>query len=121
SGVGADLGCGAGFLARAVLASPGVTRLTLVDIDRRAIAAARRNVEDRPAAFLWTDVRQPADGLKDLDFIVTNPPFHDTGVEDRGLGQGFIGRAAAMLRKGGRLWPVANRHLPYEAPLKAAF
>ena len=50
-----------------------------------------------------------------------NPPFHDGGAEDRRLGQAFIRKAAEMLGKGGVLWLVANRHLPYEAELKAAF
>lgn len=119
AGAGADLGCGVGYLARAVLDSPTVTQLTLIDIDRRAIEAARRNVEDPRAAFLQADVRQAQ--LEGLDFIVTNPPFHDAGAEDRGLGQRFIERAAGMLRPGGVLWLVANRHLPYEAALRAAF
>ena len=57
----------------------------------------------------------------DLDFVVSNPPFHDGGAEDRRLGQAFIAKAAAMLRKGGVLWLVANRHLPYERPLAEAF
>lgn len=121
SGAGADLGCGLGVLAPAVLASPEVTRLTLVDLDRRAIEAAGRNVADPRAVFVQADARGPLEGLAELDFVVTNPPFHDAGVEDRRLGQGFIARAAGLLRKGGRLWLVANRHLPYEAPLNAAF
>ena len=57
----------------------------------------------------------------DLDFVVMNPPFHDGGAEDRRLGQAFIRQAAAMLKKGGVLWLVANRHLPYEADITAAF
>ena len=50
-----------------------------------------------------------------------NPPFHDGGTEDQALGQAFIRRAAEALRPGGTLWLVANRHLPYEATLSAAF
>ena len=50
-----------------------------------------------------------------------NPPFHDAGEEDKGLGAAFIRKAAAGLRTGGRLWMVANKHLPYEAVLEAAF
>ena len=59
--------------------------------------------------------------LEGLDFVVMNPPFHDGGAEDRSLGQGFIRRAHAMLRKGGAAWLVANRHLPYEVVLGEAF
>jgi 16S rRNA (guanine1207-N2)-methyltransferase len=120
TGRGADLGCGIGVLARAVLASTGVTHLELIDIDRRAIAAARRNVADPRAVFHWADARTAA-LAGSLDFIVMNPPFHDGGVEDRALGQAFVQRSHAMLRDGGTVWLVANRHLPYEAVLRAAF
>lgn len=120
SGHGADLGCGIGVLARAVLASPKVACLELVDLDRRAIEAARRNVEDARAVFHWTDARSGPD-LAGLDFVVMNPPFHDSGQEDKALGQAFIRRAHQMLRKGGALWLVANRHLPYEAVLGEQF
>jgi 16S rRNA (guanine1207-N2)-methyltransferase len=120
AGRGADLGCGLGVLARAILAGGGVTRLELVDLDRRAVTAARRNVQDPRAAFHWADARV-APNLADLDFVVMNPPFHDGGVEDRELGQGFIRRAHQVLRPGGVVWLVANRHLPYEAVLHGLF
>ena len=119
-GRGVDLGCGYGALSTVVLRSPAVAALTLVDLDRRAVEAARRNVEDPRAAFDWADVRTLAE-TGDLDFAVTNPPFHDGGAEDRRLGQTFIRKAAGLLRRGGTLWLVANRHLPYEAELTAAF
>jgi len=120
SGQGADLGCGIGVLARAVLASPKVSRLDLVDLDRRAVEAARRNVEDPRARFHWVDARSGPE-LAGLDFVVMNPPFHDVGLEDKTLGQAFIRRAHQVLRPGGTLWVVANRHLPYEAVLAERF
>jgi 16S rRNA (guanine1207-N2)-methyltransferase len=121
AGRGADFGCGLGYLARAVLTSPSVKSLALIDIDRRAVDCARRNVEDARATFHWADVAGAAVPLADLDVVVMNPPFHDAGSENRGLGQGFIRRAAAVLHKGGALWMVANRHLPYEKVLGEAF
>lgn len=121
AGRGADLGCGIGFLSRAVLMAPGVTELTLIDIDRRAVACAEHNVVDPRARFLWADIRKGGAVPAGLDFIVTNPPFHDGGAEDRALGRAFIEEAAAGLRKGGSLWLVANRHLPYEETLRRSF
>ena len=129
AGAGADLGCGIGHLAKTVLRSPGVERLTLVDIDGRAVAAGRLNVDDPRADLRWADVTAmdaactglASCPLTDLDFVVTNPPFHDGGAEDRELGKAFIRCAALALRKGGSLWLVANRHLPYEAVLASAF
>ena len=120
-GQGADLGCGLGILARAVLASDAVTAMTLVEIDRRAVEMARRNVADPRATILWADIRTPGLVPGKLDFVVMNPPFHEGGAEDQALGRAFVARAAEVLRPGGTLWLVANAHLPYEATLQAAF
>ncbi|MEW6599189.1 MAG: class I SAM-dependent methyltransferase [Pseudomonadota bacterium] len=120
AGRGADLGCGVGYLAKAVLESANVTRLELIDIDRRAVDAARRNLADARCEFHWADVRH-APAMADLDFVVMNPPFHDAGQEDKSLGQAFIRRSHQLLRKGGVVWLVANRHLPYEGVLGELF
>ncbi len=120
SGRGADLGCGLGVLARKVLEAPLVTALELIDIDRRAITAAKQNVTDGRAVFHWADIRKLAD-MRDLDFVVMNPPFHDGGLEDRALGEAFVRQAQRMLRPGGVAWLVANLHLPYETILAAAY
>ena len=123
AGRGADFGCGIGVLARAVLTSPKVTHLTLIDIDRRAIAMASRNMPNADEArvtLLWADARTVTQ-LSGLDFVVMNPPFHEGGSENQALGQRFIQRAALALRSGGVCWLTANRHLPYEAILKPLF
>jgi 16S rRNA (guanine1207-N2)-methyltransferase len=120
SGRGADFGCGIGQLAHAILASERVKTLTLVDIDRRAVALCRHNVTDERTKIVWADARA-LQGLEPLDFVAMNPPFHEGGAESRALGLAFIDRAAAVLRKGGCLWLVANRHLPYEAALTRHF
>jgi 16S rRNA (guanine1207-N2)-methyltransferase len=117
---GADFGCGIGILARAILASPKVEHLDMLEIDRRAVMMAARNIDDPRANIRWADIRSGTE-LKGLDFVVMNPPFHDGGAEDQSLGQAFIRRAAEALRPGGVLWIVANRHLPYEAILKTLF
>ncbi len=121
AGHGADLGCGLGLLSRAVLAdNEAVTAIEAVELDARALAAARRNVSDARVRFHWLDVREslPFSGL---DFVVMNPPFHAGGADDVGLGRLFLQRARQMLRRGGVLWMVANRHLPYEAELGTLF
>jgi 16S rRNA (guanine1207-N2)-methyltransferase len=121
AGRGADLGCGIGYLSQAVLRSPGVTALDLVDIDRRAVDMARRNVGDLRARFSWADIKAGAPALEKLDFVVMNPPFHDGGIEDKALGQTFVRRAADLLRRGGACWLTANRHLPYEGVMGPLF
>lgn len=121
SGRGADFGCGFGVLARAMLTSAKVEHIALVDIDRRAIDAARNNIADPRAQFLWANLRDPHPELTNLDFVVMNAPFHDAGAEDKGLALVFVKRAAEALRKDGVCWLVANRHLPYEASIKPLF
>ena len=121
SGRGADLGCGVGVLARAVLESEKVAHLTMIDIDRRAIDAARRNIVDSRALFHWTDARDADPELTGLDFVVMNAPFHDAGTENKALALTFVKRAAEVLRKEGVCWLVANRHLPYEAIMQPLF
>ena len=121
AGRGADLGCGVGVLAAHVLGSPAVEALACIDIDRRAIACARHNLDDPRVSLHWADARGPAEETRGLDFVVMNPPFHAAGSEDRDLGVAFIRAAGTRLRKGGVCWLVANRHLPYEAPLSSAF
>jgi 16S rRNA (guanine1207-N2)-methyltransferase len=121
AGKGADLGCGVGVLARAVLASPAATTLHMIDNDRRATQAARINITDPRAIIAWADATSDAVALDGLDFVVMNPPFHDGGTEDKALGQRFITKAHEILRKGGTLWLVANMHLPYEPILTPLF
>ncbi|MEJ0027289.1 MAG: methyltransferase [Rhizomicrobium sp.] len=117
-GHGADLGCGAGYLARRILESKDVESILLADIDRRAIEAARRNVVDPRAGFQWTDATVAI--ATGLDFVVTNPPFHEGGAENRALGLAVARAASGALRKGGELWLVANRHLSYAPALRDA-
>ena len=120
-GRGADLGCGAGVLARHILQAAKVGSVVGLDLDRRAIEACAMGLRDARFQAQWRDVRAQGTGLKNLDFVVMNPPFHDAGQEDQALGLTFIVRAAESLRPGGKLWLTANRHLPYEAVLRAHF
>lgn len=126
----ADLGAGWGYLAGQVLArNPGIASLDLYEADARALALARTNLQawnlqgwgsGVATGFHWHDV---AAGLpRRYHAIVSNPPFHAQGREERpDLGRAFIAAAAAALHPGGRLYLVANRHLPYEAALGTGF
>lgn len=115
-----DLGAGWGYLSRAVLAREGVKRLDLVEAERDALDCARANIDDPRARFHWAD----ATGFRPenlAETVVTNPPFHTGRDADPALGLAFIAAARGMLAPDGALWLVANRHLPYDAALSAAF
>ena len=117
----ADLGAGWGWLSREVLRRKGVESLALVEAEALALDCARVSLGDDPrAAFHWADATRFAPATP-FDGIVMNPPFHAGRAADPALGQAFIAAAARMLSPRGALWMVANRHLPYEAALSAAF
>ena len=120
TGVVADLGAGWGYLAaRLLAANPGIRELHLVESDARALDCARANVTDPRARFHWADATDPP-AIR-ADAVVMNPPFHRGRAADPALGAAFVRGAARILTPQGRLWMVANRHLPYESVLDACF
>jgi 16S rRNA (guanine1207-N2)-methyltransferase len=118
-GAVADLGAGWGYLAAHIL-TRDVTAVHLVDAHDMALACARHNVTDPRARFHWADVTTWTPP-EPVDAVVMNPPFHTGRVADPSLGRAFIAAAARVLKPHGVLWMVANRHLPYEDALGAAF
>ncbi|MCX7513874.1 class I SAM-dependent methyltransferase [Frateuria hangzhouensis] len=124
----ADLGAGYGYLAAQVVAHcPDVTALDLYEAEARAIEPARTNLAEAVTAsgrklaveVHWHDVTA---GLpRRYEAIVSNPPFHQGRADLPALGRAFIEAAADALQPGGRLWLVANRHLPYESTLASRF
>jgi 16S rRNA (guanine1207-N2)-methyltransferase len=124
-GRAADLGGGFGYLSSELLERcPAITSLHVYEAEARALELAQLNLSKHAARtaidYRWHDVTT---GLPDsYDTIVMNPPFHTgSGAENPGLGRRFIAVAAEALAPGGRLWLVANRHLPYENVLNANF
>lgn len=116
----ADLGAGWGWLGAQVLAHGGVTALDLVEADLAAVTCARENLSDPRVRVHWADATAFTPDAP-FDAVVMNPPFHPGRAGDPSLGAAFIAAAARMLAPRGDLWMVANRHLPYEGPLAAAF
>lgn len=124
----ADLGAGYGYLSvQAIARCPAITGIDLYEAQAGALGPAQANLDEAIAAsgrqvgvrVLWHDVTR---GLPHrYDAIVSNPPFHQGRADLPELGRAFITAAAAALCPGGRLWMVANRHLPYEATLAASF
>lgn len=119
----ADFGAGWGYLAHHVLSSEAPpAHVDVFEADMNALDMAKRNLEafkDR-AAFFWRDVTQEeiAGGY---DAVIMNPPFHDLRDARTEIGRSFISAASQVLKSGGRLWMVANVHLPYEETLKIYF
>jgi len=118
----ADLGAGWGWLAaQALAANPAIGELDLYEADALALDAARANVADPRARFHWSDATALGPGVGRYDAVIANPPFHHGRAAEPDLGAAFIAAAARILKPGGALYLVANRQLPYEAPLAAVF
>ena len=125
AGEAADLGAGWGYLSAHLAATcPSLRGIDLHEADHDALDAARANLAGAASrlaiGFHWSDVAGGLGGRR-YDAIVSNLPFHDTHGADPGIGIAFIRAAARALRPQGRFWLVANRHLPYERALSAAF
>lgn len=115
-----DLGAGWGYLSRAILARDGVKRLDVVEAEAEALACARLNIDDPRAAFHWADALTFRPETL-AETVVMNPPFHIGRTADPAVGAAFIAAAKRMMPPDGVLWMVANRHLPYDEALSAAF
>ncbi|TIO05857.1 class I SAM-dependent methyltransferase [Mesorhizobium sp.] len=119
----ADFCAGWGYVAAEVAAgSPGLSALDLYEADFDALEAAKGNIGSTMAEpnFFWIDLlSEPVE--RRYDAIVMNPPFHRSRAAEPEIGAGMIRAAAKALKPGGRLFMVANRQLPYEPVLAAAF
>jgi len=120
-----DLGCGNGVLGLIAAAlNPGST-LLFCDESYMAIASARENFRSafatsREAEFQVTDCLQGVDS-ESRDLVLVNPPFHQQHSIGDGIAWQMFKDARRVLRKGGQLRIVGNRHLAYHAKLKKLF
>ena len=118
-----DLGCGSGVLGLAAARLWPAASLLLADADARAVACATRNALRLGLAarcpVVWWDARVPTPDAG-FDLALVNPPFHRQGpAVDLGPALALFESLERWLRPGGRALLVANRTLPYEAPLAA--
>lgn len=121
-----DLGCGNGVLGIGYARTSPASSITWVDESFLAVASTRANV----AANL-----EPADGhyqalvddclsqqaAQSCDLILCNPPFHQEHAVTSHIAVQMFTDARRVLRQGGELRVVANRHLAYHQPLKHLF
>lgn len=116
-----DLGCGTGVLGLVAATLVPEAEVLLADADARAVECTRRNIarlrlESRCRALWWDAREPPAEGGFELALV--NPPFHHRGAEvDLGPALALFASLAGWLAPRASALVVANRTLPYEAPL----
>ncbi|MEM6810842.1 MAG: methyltransferase [Pseudomonadota bacterium] len=121
SGKGADFGCGYGYLSHQILKSKPEQSLDLYEADYYALECAKQNVSfAKTTQFFWQDLTRDTP-VKQYDFIVMNPPFHEGKKSNSDIGKEFIKMAASCLHKRESLYMVANIFLAYERILEEHF
>jgi 23S rRNA (guanine1835-N2)-methyltransferase len=126
-----DLGCGNGILGVRTAIRNSEAEVTFIDESYRAVASAeatfRANLgAERTARFLvgngMFDVANDNPLSKgSIDRVLNNPPFHEShAIADATAWQMFA-ESHDVLRPGGELWVVGNRHLGYQAKLRRLF
>ena len=118
-----DLGCGAGFIGLHIARLAAKGHVTMVDASLAAVAASQRAVKLsnlNNIRVLPSDSTQAVIGER-FDLIVTNPPFHQGGIQTTSIAERFIQDAADILQPHGRFYLVANRFLKYETTLASCF
>jgi 23S rRNA (guanine1835-N2)-methyltransferase len=120
-----DLGCGNGLVGlTAARLNPDAT-VYFVDESFMAVASAKDNFR-RALGAERNAVFSVGDGLTDFapdsaDLILCNPPFHQHNTVGDQLAVSMFKQSQKVLRKGGELWVIGNRHLDYQVALNRFF
>lgn len=119
-----DLGCGNGVVGLITAARNPEAQLHFVDESFMAVASARENfhhnLPGREANF------RAGDTLSDfsdnsIDLVLCNPPFHQGSAVGDQIARRMFHQSTRVLRQGGELWVIGNRHLGYHKTLQQVF
>lgn len=120
-----DLGCGNGIVGLMLARRLPGARIRFVDESFMALASARENFE---RAFAGTRLAEFTAGdcltgfaEESADCIVCNPPFHQQHTIGDHIAWQMFQQAHQVLRRGGELRVIGNRHLNYHQSLKKLF
>ena len=121
-----DLGCGNGVLGVAMLMANPELKLTFCDESYMAVASAQLTVEQNcpepmPQCQFIVDDSLSKQADLSIDFIICNPPFHQQNAVTDHIAWQMFADARRVLKVGGRLRIVCNRHLGYHEKLSRLF
>ncbi|QVK19059.1 class I SAM-dependent methyltransferase [Mycoplasmatota bacterium] len=114
-----DLGCGTGVVGIAVAKKIGGNRVVMTDIDQKAIACSKRNIELNNLSNIKLILSSGFENIKETDFtlILSNPPYHT----DFSVAKEFIESGKKHLQIGGKMVLVVKRLDWYKNKLSSIF
>jgi 16S rRNA (guanine1207-N2)-methyltransferase len=118
-----DFGCGTGILATGIAKLRPSAQVIASDQSAAAVESARETIAANELQSQITVVRDDALSTQpdaSADLILFNPPFHSGAAVHADTSVRLFEDAGRVLRPGGELWVVANRHLDYRAVLDRA-
>ena len=125
-----DLGCGNGVLGLHILNQNKQAKVVFVDESYMAVASAKQNVlVNLPEKELQSEfiVNNCLDDFvnkakfSEVDIVLCNPPFHQQNTITDHIAWQMFKDAKSLLKNGGQLFVVGNRHLDYPNKLKRLF
>ncbi len=125
-----DLGCGNGILGLNALALASGVKATFVDESFMALASAKQNVQSNFPEHLSDCDFIASNCLEELlknppslsvSKVFCNPPFHQQNTITDHIAWQMFQDSKKLLKKGGHLMVVGNRHLDYHSKLKRIF
>jgi len=124
AGKAIDLGCGNGILGLHALQKNPQLEVSFVDESCHAIHATRCAVETLGESDrVELTQNHCLQGFKNdsVDAVLCNPPFHQQQAVGIQIAQQMFRDSARMLKPGGTLYIIGNRHLGYHVELKKHF
>ncbi len=119
-----DLGCGNGILGLVASQRSSRVEISCVDESFMATWSARESFRASElggrARFLTGDCLEDFD-RDSVDLILCNPPFHFQNAQTLDVAYAMFDDAKRVLRAGGELWVVANKHLGHHKALAERF
>lgn len=124
-----DLGCGNGIIGATFLARNQASQCVFIDESYGAVASAQATVTaagaENRATFVVADIMGPDERLlpkpSSLDLVLNNPPFHSNAALSSHAATEMFRASHTLLRPGGELVVVGNRHLGYHVALNRLF
>ena len=119
-----DMGCGNGIVGLMAAEKQPKSSLIFTDESFMAIDSARENLRKsglgNNVEFITMDCLHALKS-NSADLVLNNPPFHQQHATGDAVAWRMFNDASRVLRKGGELIVVANRHLAYHLKLKKIF